>query len=220
MKPTTAICSTSTRAAWLFCALASGTIAAENPTRSNHAPPAVVIVQRTREGETITNDRLNVTPYLPTPSDATTFSTTDPIVGRVALKDMAEGSVVLRASVGAKPEIQFKISSTTELRIHTSVRRGVVLPNAKQDYRQCQLDTSSLPVAKAAALREEVAGSKVLLASADAFEIMAGGYEDYSLAITVGGVTKTLVWSGEHAPAEARRLVGKYLEECATPVSP
>ena len=204
----------------IACSVAASATAAERPPRANHAPPAVVVAARIREGETITKDRLKVTPYLPTLSDASTFSTIAPIAGRVALKDMEERSVVPRSSVGAKPEIQFKITPATELRIRASYRRGVVVINAKQEYRQCELDTSTLPAAQAAELRNEVARSKVLLASADAFEIMAGGYEDYTLAITVNGVTKTLVWSSESAPPEARRLVGKYLKECAPPVSP
>ena len=179
-------------------------------------PPAVVAVQRIREGETITKDRLNVTPYLPTPSDASTFSRIDRIVGRVALKDIAEGSVVPRASVGAKPEEQFKITPATTLRVHATSRRGAVLPNAKQDYRQCQLDTFSLSADKATALREELGRSKVLLLPPDDFQIMEGGYQDYRLEISVDGVTRSLTWTGEQAPPEARRLVTKYLAECPT----
>jgi hypothetical protein len=176
----------------------------------------VAVVQRTREGETITRDRLRLTPSTTTAPHAGTFSTLDPVVGHVALRDMAEGSVVLRADVGAKPEAQFRMTPTAEVHVLAHRRRGAVLPNAKQDYRRCELDTAALTPQQAAALRQELADSRVLLASPDAFRSMEGGYEDYTLAITLNGVTKSLVWSGDEAPAEARRLVSRYLDRCAT----
>jgi hypothetical protein len=177
--------------------------------------PAVIAVQHIREGETITADRLNLTPYLPAPANASNFSAIAPIAGRVAIHDIPEGSVVLRASVGAKPERQFKITPATALRVHASRRRGAVLPNAPQDYRQCRLDTSTLSADQALALRKDVTDSKVLLTSPERFDTLEGGYEDYRIAVTVGDVTKSVTWTGERAPPEARRLVAKYLDDCA-----
>lgn len=196
----------------LALALAASSAGAGQPDPVGHAP-VVAAVQRIREGETITKNRLTLT-SAPTAPGAGTFRRLDPVVGRVALRDMAEGSTVLRADVGAKPEIQFRITPTSEIRVRAHRRRGAVLPNARQDYRRCELDTAALTPQQAAALRQELADSRVLLASPETFGTMEGGYEDYTLAITVNGVTRTLLWSGDQAPAEARRLVGSYLDRC------
>lgn len=177
----------------------------------------VTVVQRIREGETITKDRLGLMQSTPATPDAGTFSRLGPVVGRVALRDLAEGSVVHRADVGAKPEIQFRTTPTTEVHVRAFRRRGAVRPDAQQDYRQCELDTATLPAPQAATLRKELADSRVLLASPGAFEILQGSYEDYTLAVTLNGVTKSLVWSTDRAPAQARRLVDSYLNACAAP---
>ena len=196
--------------------LAAASAAGAGPADATGRTSVVAVVQRIREGETITKDRLKLTSSAPDTPDTGTFDTPGPVVGRVALREMAEGKVVLRADVGAKPEVQFRMTPTSEIRVRAHRRRGAVLPNARQDYRQCQLDTATLTPQQAAALRQELADSRVLLASPDTFGLMEGGYEDYTLAITVNGVTKTLVWSGDRAPAEARRLVGSYLDRCET----
>lgn len=198
----------------LALGLTAASAAGAGPADATGHTSVVAAVQRIREGETITKDRLMLTSSTPDTPGTGTFGALGPVVGRVALREIAEGKVVLRADVGATPDVQFRITPTTEIRVRAHRRRGAVLPNARQDYRRCELDTATLTPQQAAALRRELTDSRVLLASPETFGLMEGGYEDYTLAITVNGVTRTLEWSGDQAPAEARRLIGDWLNRC------
>ncbi|HJU38855.1 MAG TPA: protealysin inhibitor emfourin [Tahibacter sp.] len=176
------------------------------------ARDVVHAAMRVREGETIRAEALRLRPAAT--DDASTFRAMRDVAGRVALADIGEGEPVRRERVGDVPARQFRIGDDTPLRVAYVHATGPVLPNARRSA-SCTLDTATLPAHDAAALRELVRASGVLVADASAFDILVGGSDDRHLRITVGATTKSLNWSRGHAPASVEPLV-RRLDACAT----
>lgn len=139
------------------------------------------------------------------------FGSIAEVAGKVALKEIQEQAKVLRSQVGAKPSDQFQVTPETSLAIHYYFRRGVVLPGAPTEIHECTLSTSKMTPADAAELRKRIIRSGILEGNSEEYQLMAGGYENYSIEITIDSVTKKISWSGNRAPASVQQLV-KYLE--------